>query len=35
MDANDMDDPAADKTMSTTEAAGYLSGLVAFSISAE
>ncbi|MFE4542297.1 hypothetical protein [Arthrobacter sp. NPDC056727] len=35
MDTNDMDDPTADMEMSPTEAAGYLSGLVGYSVSAE
>jgi hypothetical protein len=35
MDTNDMDDPTADVEMSTAEAAGYLSGLVGYSVSAE
>lgn len=35
MDANDMNDPAPDKTMSSTEAAAYLSGLVGYGVSAE
>lgn len=35
MDANDMNDPAPDVTMSGTEAATYLSGVVGHDISAE
>lgn len=35
MDANDMNDPAPDITMSSTEAAAYLSGLVGYRVSAE
>jgi hypothetical protein len=35
MDTNDMDDPTAEAEMSTAEAAGYLSALVDFSVSAE
>lgn len=35
MDANDTDDPTAEAEMSTAEAAGYLSGLVGYSVSAE
>ncbi|MFW0772308.1 hypothetical protein ACLRGI_03985 [Paenarthrobacter nitroguajacolicus] len=35
MDANDMNDPAPDKTMTSTEAAAYLSGLVGYGVSAE
>lgn len=35
MDADEMNGPAADKTMSSTEAAAYLSGLVGYGDSAE